>query len=286
MAPRLTSLFAAVCARPADDEPRQVLADALQELGDLRGEFITLQLACASGRASSAARVRALELERTLGRMWAETLGAFRVEFRRGFPSLVEADTAVDGPTWATVEVLRFGRFSALDAFLTSSPALTSLERVSSATKRDLLRCAEWRTPKLTAVELVGDCDGSTLELLAGLPRLAELACGGTHALSGEAWLWDHAGLGRLRLLRLRAIWGGPFNLTHVWSRAQVLPTLTIRIETFRGIDFELTSSGLVRVTVASAGLLADLQAELDQTLEVNRAIVSPGFTVEVASPR
>ena len=40
----LESLFAAVYARPADDGARQVLADALQELGDPRGEFISLQL--------------------------------------------------------------------------------------------------------------------------------------------------------------------------------------------------------------------------------------------------
>src|SRR5206468_162610 len=37
-------LFAAVAAAPDDDEPRHVLADHLQELGDPRGELIALQL--------------------------------------------------------------------------------------------------------------------------------------------------------------------------------------------------------------------------------------------------
>jgi uncharacterized protein (TIGR02996 family) len=39
-----STLFAAVYANPDDDQPRSVLADLLQELGDPRGELIALQL--------------------------------------------------------------------------------------------------------------------------------------------------------------------------------------------------------------------------------------------------
>lgn len=44
-------LFAAVLAAPDDDGPRLVLADLLQQTGDLRGEF----LACGPARGASSA---------------------------------------------------------------------------------------------------------------------------------------------------------------------------------------------------------------------------------------
>ena len=40
----IDALYAAVFAAPADDGPRLVLADALQEAGDPRGEFLSLAL--------------------------------------------------------------------------------------------------------------------------------------------------------------------------------------------------------------------------------------------------
>ena len=46
----LETMFAEVFADPANDDKRLVLADALSEAGDPRGEFITLQLAHAAGR--------------------------------------------------------------------------------------------------------------------------------------------------------------------------------------------------------------------------------------------
>ena len=56
--PTLVPLFDAVAADPDDDAPRQVLADALLERGDLRGEFIALQLLRARKAATPAQEAR------------------------------------------------------------------------------------------------------------------------------------------------------------------------------------------------------------------------------------
>mgnify|MGYP001614308041 CR=1 FL=1 len=56
------ALLAAIYASPDDDTPRMVFADALSERGDLRGEFIALQLARARGGATPAQLKREREL--------------------------------------------------------------------------------------------------------------------------------------------------------------------------------------------------------------------------------
>ena len=61
--PRLVPLFDAVAADPDDDAPRQVLADALLERGDLRGEFVALQLLRARKAATPAQEAREAHLE-------------------------------------------------------------------------------------------------------------------------------------------------------------------------------------------------------------------------------
>nr|HEX4316534.1 TIGR02996 domain-containing protein [Kofleriaceae bacterium] len=80
----LAALFAAVDAAPDDDAPRRVLADALLELGDPRGELIALQLA----PVLDDARIRALlDAHRA---EWAGKLDLIGdVVFERGFPARV-----------------------------------------------------------------------------------------------------------------------------------------------------------------------------------------------------
>lgn len=116
----IESLYAEVYANPNDDAPRAVLADALLERNDPRGEFITLQLA--RGREGEPS-VRELELLKKHGRQWLGPLatvlsfgkGYSGTELTRGFVSkadfifkiekklpLVAAD-----PSWATVEELK-----------------------------------------------------------------------------------------------------------------------------------------------------------------------------------
>ena len=58
----LDALYAAVYAAPDSDGPREVLADALQEMSDPRGEFIALQLREHRGDASEEVRERARQL--------------------------------------------------------------------------------------------------------------------------------------------------------------------------------------------------------------------------------
>ncbi|MBM4781372.1 MAG: TIGR02996 domain-containing protein [Archangiaceae bacterium] len=106
------SLLAAIYANPADDAPRHVLADLLQEKNDPRGEFIALQLA---GDEKAANRLLKANAKKWLGAL-APVLGA-DVEFRRGFPAVGktkfrhQADAEKYGglSEWATLEQLEWG---------------------------------------------------------------------------------------------------------------------------------------------------------------------------------
>jgi uncharacterized protein (TIGR02996 family) len=95
----LDALYADVYAAPDADEPRAILADALQEAGDPRGEFIALQLREAHGDASEELRARAQELVQLHGKTWLGPLRpiAVRAVMRRGF--LQRLDLA---GSWAT----------------------------------------------------------------------------------------------------------------------------------------------------------------------------------------
>ena len=88
----LGALWAEIAAHPADDTPRLVLADALTDRGDLRGELIVLQCA---GHSSSRPREQAL-----IESNWRDWIGELspillrqRCEFRRGM-----LDAIVVGP--------------------------------------------------------------------------------------------------------------------------------------------------------------------------------------------
>ncbi len=105
------ALFAAVYADPDDDGVRQVLADALQEKGDPRGEFIALQMA---------GDARAKRLLKANQQAWLGPLApvlSAQVEFRRGFPAVGrtkfrhQADAEKCGALveWATFEALEWG---------------------------------------------------------------------------------------------------------------------------------------------------------------------------------
>jgi uncharacterized protein (TIGR02996 family) len=108
----LDELFAAVHAAPQDDEPRTVLADALQQRGDPRGEFIALQL-----QRRDVDRQR--ELIAAHGQAWIGRLAQFvmpgRRRFGRGF--LVagvaqlqpeQLDEAASLHEWASLERIWF----------------------------------------------------------------------------------------------------------------------------------------------------------------------------------
>jgi uncharacterized protein (TIGR02996 family) len=116
----LAALFAEVYRNPDDDHVRNVLADALVERNDPRGELIHLQL---RGTLSTDEKRRAKELLAAHGREWLGALGAFvsknpkELIYKRGFavrvtimkPSGKHPAYPVDAPEMATIETLEVG---------------------------------------------------------------------------------------------------------------------------------------------------------------------------------
>ncbi len=101
----LDALYAAVYASPEADAPREVLADALQEANDPRGEFIALQLREARGDASEELRARAQELAQQHGKLWLGPLRAitYRAQMRRGFLAKLELAGSWASNKWASL---------------------------------------------------------------------------------------------------------------------------------------------------------------------------------------
>lgn len=113
----LDDLYAEVYANPALDAPREVLADALVEAGDPRGELIQLQLARARGAGSAASRARERALLAAHGASWTllRAIDPRTVEFERGFPARAHV---VLGGSHAPRDLLadpRWSTFVALD---------------------------------------------------------------------------------------------------------------------------------------------------------------------------
>jgi uncharacterized protein (TIGR02996 family) len=80
------AFLAAIAAAPADDLPRLVFADWLDEHGEPdRAEFIRLQCAAARGEPADHARIDALEAVHRSAWLGPLARVTFRVEFRRGF---------------------------------------------------------------------------------------------------------------------------------------------------------------------------------------------------------
>jgi uncharacterized protein (TIGR02996 family) len=114
----IDTLFANVYAHPADDACRWVLADALQELGDPRGIFISAQLLRHEGRSTRRSRGQESALlhahRRLLHGAVADHVIQKATRFSRGFPARVMHDrnTALrntDLAEWNTVESLDAG---------------------------------------------------------------------------------------------------------------------------------------------------------------------------------
>lgn len=108
-------LLAQVYAAPDDDTPRLIYADWLQQRGDPRGELIALQIERARSKARRGGRQREDELVAEHGAAWAAPLAPRMVrgadgnpdrpvvEFRRGFPAVVETTAINLDPGWSTV---------------------------------------------------------------------------------------------------------------------------------------------------------------------------------------
>lgn len=164
---------------PQELGPRRVLADALLERGDPRGEFITLQLAADERRIDKAQRARMQELYDLHSFAWlgplAEALQR-SATFKRGF--LDRARIYADARIRPVVDAREWRTLSEIDLGDCDRPHL-------------LERMPDW--PCLTAVKGVSMSDWEHLQQLE-LPGLTQLGLvsDGSNASQVAAWLRDH----------------------------------------------------------------------------------------------
>jgi uncharacterized protein (TIGR02996 family) len=262
----LADLEARVFARPDDEALRQVVADALMEAGDPRGEFIALQLFLARGPSTPEQRARALALEREHGARWSTVRGAEQVEHQRGFPWLVRTRQLNPGKAWATVGVLVVLGPQPVGKFLTSCDALRSLERLTNVGASELVDCARWKTPRLTSLDLEGALTATEALPLVHLQALRELSLSATGP-SEVGWLATHPLAERLDLVRLRV----PFGAEAFDLRPSSTPRVRFltQLECFLGFSVEVKDDTLVVRLVSKAQLEAVAQA-LEPTLRLN----------------
>jgi uncharacterized protein (TIGR02996 family) len=219
----VAELFADVAQNPDDDEIRQVLADALLERGDPRGEFIMLQLSDGDPK-----RVRELLAEHAVE--WLGPLAPLvrsredwrHYRFARGFPVAIRLVGAsrghphspalsraikrsVGASTWSTVTDLSIGVLRALPSELLRDPAMRSLEYLGGIGRERLHELLAWdRVPyrtlnvyiaepryddRLRRVDVAAIIDAKPK--LAAL-RTLELGCYEESGLEPSAfrWIW------------------------------------------------------------------------------------------------
>ncbi len=135
LAARNDEMLSAVYANPENNDLRSVLADALQEAGDPRGEFLMLQVLDAEVGLSSEQEKRAHQLRYENERAWLGPLDhalISSVEYRRGFPVMGRVRKpelgALERPDWATFEDLDLSRLTDEEqSTLLANPALRHL---------------------------------------------------------------------------------------------------------------------------------------------------------------
>jgi len=220
----LESLFAAVYARPADDGARQVLADALQELGDPRGEFISLQLQSRRTQRGERRMQKLLERHRTefLRGLSAIVMPGGDQRWARGF--LAEATVLLEGlhvelPELATLEQVDVV-FSPATPLELASPHMRSLREVRQASLSavPVLFHAKPPLPNLEAVALSGPTNllswpQATIDVLSNstsLPKLSRLTLStGISNFPQLDWVWNAPLMHRLKTLEFRGGFAG-----------------------------------------------------------------------------
>jgi uncharacterized protein (TIGR02996 family) len=188
----IEDLLAQVGARADDDETRLVLADALMEKGDPRGDFIALQMRAHRGESLAKAEVtRERKLLKTHEKEWlgpvADLTNKPSRVWRRGFleecsflPRGKFLTRAVGHPAWATVRVLRMQSYDGakgLDVIL--HPVLRGV-RVLDGPPHPVLKAIATSEQPWAIEQLSGslvDRNGLVPELLEarGLPSLREV---------------------------------------------------------------------------------------------------------------
>ena len=162
------ALFAAVYASPDADEPREVLADALQEAGDPRGEFIALQLREARGDTSAELRDRAQTLVKEHGKAWLGPLRplTYRAEMRRGFLQRLELAGSWSTNKWAE---------------LAREPMLATVEELVPAQATGVVYAKFLAGPIARTVRAITVFDDAVWKVVTttAMPRLREVVATG-----------------------------------------------------------------------------------------------------------
>lgn len=147
-------LLAAVHAAPDDLNPRLVLADALTEAGDARGEFISLQLAHAAGNLTMGLREKMALLARSSAARWLDGLErqvAPEAVFHQGFATEVRLATREPDPqlaAWRLVESLDLaGLALPLSQFL-AHPNLAKVRRLTNLSTSSLAELVRAGAPR------------------------------------------------------------------------------------------------------------------------------------------
>jgi uncharacterized protein (TIGR02996 family) len=221
------ALLAAILADPDDDQLRLVYADLLQQLGDPRGELITLQLL---DRPTRTQRSRANEILARHARGWLgdlePVLQRTGLVFRRGFLAAARLaqtgaalEAVIESPAWSTLEALdvRGGAGATVDALL-RTPALRRLRELRGVTIDTARRlCSDTHDP-LQRLALLGcaDFQWSTGWLYAGWDELDDFL----------ALLARHPGLPCLAQVALSCSYG--------FSPGQLGPLLSSSLETLK----------------------------------------------------
>jgi uncharacterized protein (TIGR02996 family) len=195
------ALLQGVYEAPDDDARRLVLADALLERDDPRGELISVQIRLHHDPSDRALGRRAEELICAHGRAWLGELAPALADFRfeRGFLAACTIDVRelarvpplVGRPAWSTVHTLAGSAAIALHAgtrslrTLTFSRADAALHEGMPTAWRDLLADTERPLEDLRYEDLHDEIEGElrALRACSALPRLRRLTIAGTPAL-------------------------------------------------------------------------------------------------------
>ena len=153
-----TSVLVAECiAHPDDDGPREVLADALLERDDPRGDFIHLQLRDARGKLDEAERKRMAQLLRKHEKAWVGDLVRVTKNrvYRRGFVDEAELlqGAAADAATWKRVA---------------ADPVIATIRTLHKSTASEALYSTFVLGP---AMKLLRDMDVSSATMLRSINR-------------------------------------------------------------------------------------------------------------------
>lgn len=258
----LRELFELVKQRPLEDGPRESFADALLERGEVRGEFIRLQLEDARSGPDfkRASRINEL-LESDAWRWTPPGVDSARCEFHRGFLTRAHwphgTDPAHDG--WATV--------TTVDARVThrhsgprsssalAGPMLQTLERISRCGPELLSWLVEVPPPKLRSLGIGVVSDELPAELalrvetaLDALKPLDELDIAADAPVGWNAALLERTGR-RVKTLWLPIPLDAPL-------RARIPAGLTLKLATIeqkeRARSVITVAHGRVDVSIAA----------------------------------